>query len=69
MEIVRVSKRFQVVIPERIRKEAGIKPGDEMVAISKHKILHYIPVSSIKDTKGMTLGLETKDLRDETDPL
>ncbi|MDH2901534.1 MAG: AbrB/MazE/SpoVT family DNA-binding domain-containing protein [archaeon] len=68
METVKVSKKYQVVIPESIRKEAGIKPGDKMIALSKHKILHYIPVRSLKDTKGMTPGLNTKDLRDETDP-
>ena len=68
METVKVSKKYQVVIPESIRKKAGIKPGDKMIAISKHKILHYIPVRSLKGTKGMTPGLNTKDLRDETDP-
>ncbi len=36
-----------------------------MIAISKRKILHYIPVRSLKDTKGMTPGLDTKDLRDD----
>jgi AbrB family looped-hinge helix DNA binding protein len=68
METVKVSKKYQVVIPEKLRKEAGIKPGDKMIAISKHRILHYIPVRSIKDTKGMTPGLDTKALRDENDP-
>jgi len=68
METVKVSKKYQVVIPEKLRIEAGIKPGDKMVAISKHKILHYIPVRSLKDTKGMTPGLDTKELRDEIDP-
>ena len=68
METVKVSKKYQVVIPEKIRKEAGIKPGDKMIAISKHKVLHYVPVRAIKDTKGITLGLDTKDLRDEDDP-
>jgi AbrB family looped-hinge helix DNA binding protein len=67
METVKVSKKYQVVIPEKLRKEAGIKPGDKMVALSKHKILHYIPVRPLKDTKGITPGLNTKDLRDETD--
>lgn len=67
METVKVSKKYQVVIPEKIRKEAGIKPGDKMIAISKHRILHYVPVKSIKDTKGITPGLDTKDLRDEID--
>jgi len=68
METVKVSKKYQVVIPEKLRKEAGIKPGDKMIAISKHKILHYIPVRPIRDSKGMTPGLDTIDLRDETDP-
>lgn len=67
METVKVSKKYQVVIPEKIRKETGIKPGDKMIAISKHKILHYVPVRAIKETKGITSGLDTKDLRDETD--
>jgi AbrB family looped-hinge helix DNA binding protein len=67
METVKVSKKYQVVIPEKIRKEAGIKPGDKMIAISKHKILHYVPVRTIRDTKGITPGLDTKDLRDESD--
>jgi AbrB family looped-hinge helix DNA binding protein len=67
METVKVSKKYQVVIPEKIRKEAGIKPGDKMIAISKHKILHYVPVRAIRDTKGITPGLDTKDLRDESD--
>jgi AbrB family looped-hinge helix DNA binding protein len=65
METVKVSKKYQVVIPEKIRKEAGIKPGDKMIAISKHRVLHYVPVRAIKDTRGITLGLDTKDLRDE----
>lgn len=60
-----MSKKYQVVIPEKIRKQAGIKPGDKMIAISKHKVLHYVPVKSIKETKGITPGLDTKDLRDE----
>lgn len=64
---MKVSKKYQVVIPEKIRKDAGIKPGDKMIAISKHRVLHYVPLRSIKDTKGMTPGLDTKHLRDETD--
>jgi AbrB family looped-hinge helix DNA binding protein len=64
---VRVGPKYQVVIPEKIRKEAGIKPGDKMIAISKHRILLYVPVMAIKDAKGITPGLDTKGLRDETD--
>ena len=67
MENVRVSKKFQVVIPQRLRIEAGIKPGDTMVAIVKNGILQYVPVRPLKGTKGMVKGLDTKHLRDEQD--
>ena len=67
METVTVSKKYQVVIPEKLRKQSGIKPGDKMVAITKHGIIQYIPIRPLKETEGMILGLNTKDLRDESD--
>ena len=67
METVKVSRKFQVVIPEKLREEAHIKPGDKMVAISKHGILQYVPVRPMKGTKGMVPGMDTKELRDETE--
>jgi len=67
METVTVSKKYQVVIPEKLRKEAKIKPGDKMVAITKHGIIQYIPVRPLKETKGFILGLDTEELRDESD--
>ncbi len=65
MESVKVSRKYQVVIPEKLRREAGIKPGDRMVAIVKNGILQYVPVRPLRETKGMIRGLDTKQLRDE----
>jgi len=67
METVKVSKKYQVVIPERLREQAKIRPGDMMVAIAKHGILQYIPVRSMDKTKGMIKGLDVVGLRDESD--
>jgi len=67
METVTVSKKYQVVIPEKLRKEAKIKPGDKMVAITKHGIIQYIPVRPLKETKGFISGLDTEELRDESE--
>jgi AbrB family looped-hinge helix DNA binding protein len=67
MNTVKVSKKYQVVIPENLRHEAHIKPGDKMMVIAKHGILQYVPVRSIKETKGMIRGLDVTDLRDKTD--
>ena len=67
METVKVSRKYQVVIPEKIRQEAGIKPGDRMVANTKHGILQYVPVRPFSKTRGMVPGLDTAGLRDETE--
>jgi AbrB family looped-hinge helix DNA binding protein len=67
METVTVSKKYQIVIPEQLRKKAGIKPGDKMIAITKHGIIQYIPICPLKETKGFISGLDTENLRDETE--
>ena len=67
LETVTVSKKYQIVIPEKLRKKSGIKPGDKMVAITKHGILQYIPVRPLSETEGFIPGLDTENLRDESD--
>jgi AbrB family looped-hinge helix DNA binding protein len=69
METVTVSKKYQVVIPEKLRREAGIRPGDKMVALAKHGILHYVPVRPVRETKGLLPGMTVEGLRDERDRL
>ncbi|MCI4327551.1 MAG: AbrB/MazE/SpoVT family DNA-binding domain-containing protein [Thermoplasmata archaeon] len=67
METDTVSPKYQVVIPARVREEFNIRAGDKMAVIVKHGILHYVPVRPFDQTKGMTLGLDAKDLRDTHD--
>ncbi len=67
MDAVTVSPKYQVVIPERVREEFHIRPGDRMAVIVKHGILHYVPVRPFDQTKGMTPGLDVKNLRDKRD--
>ena len=67
MEFVTVSCKSQVVIPEKVRREAGIKPGDKMAVIVKNRIIYYVPIKPLEATKGMISGLDTKNLRAEHD--
>jgi len=67
MEMVTVSKKYQMVIPQRLRKKAGIKPGDKMIALTKHGIIQYIPVRPLKETEGFIPGLDSKNLREKSD--
>jgi AbrB family looped-hinge helix DNA binding protein len=65
METVKVSKKYRLVIPATLREDAGIRPGDRMVAILKNGILQYVQVRPLRETKGMIPGLNTENLRDE----
>lgn len=66
MEVVRVSQKFQVVIPRSIRKAMKIKPGERMVMVQKEGVVHMIPVGDIKGVKGIAKGVTTRGLRDES---
>ena len=69
MEIVTVSPRFQVVIPERVRKERGIHAGDRIAVVVKHGVIQLIPVRAFSDSGGMLRGMEVDsgDPRDHSD--
>ncbi|MFH1773590.1 MAG: AbrB/MazE/SpoVT family DNA-binding domain-containing protein [Methanobacteriota archaeon] len=67
METVRVSSKFQVVIPKSIREILNIKPGEEIVMIEKDRAVHMIPVRDIKKARGIARGVTTKSLRDESE--
>lgn len=64
MDAVTVSEKFELVIPKSVRREFNIQPGDRMALFAKDGILHYVPVRPFAQTKGMTPGLNTHDIRD-----
>jgi AbrB family looped-hinge helix DNA binding protein len=67
MVIVKISSKFQVVIPEEVRKKANIKPGQKVVVIEKDGIISIIPQRNIRDLKGTMKELSTENIRDEGD--
>lgn len=67
MEAVTVSSKFQVVIPEEIRKKIGIKAKQKMVVIEKDGVLHLIPQRPIEELRGFIKGITPEKIRDEED--
>jgi AbrB family looped-hinge helix DNA binding protein len=69
METVTVSSKYQVVIPESVRKEYHIRPGDKMAVIVKHGVVHLARMHPFKESKGFLKGLDLdlSDLRDHHD--
>jgi len=67
MDTVKVSPKFQVVIPREVRERAGIKPGDRMVVLQKGDVIYLVRVGDIKSRKGFAKGVSSKGVRDESE--
>ncbi len=59
MAVVKVSPKFQVVIPKEIRENSGIKVGSKMDIFVYDGRIELVPLKSIKSLKGSLPGLDT----------
>ena len=64
MPIVKVSPKFQVVIPKEIRENSGIKVGSKMDIFVYDGRIELVPIKSIKSLKGSLSGIDTNIQRD-----
>ena len=68
MEKVKVSPKFQVVIPKKIREQMHLKPGVELHVYVLDGVIRLSPPRSIKDLRGIAKGISWKDdYRDHAD--
>jgi AbrB family looped-hinge helix DNA binding protein len=59
MAVVKVSPKYQVVIPQQIREALGIAPGQKVQAIQYIDRIEFIPVKPLKRMRGFLAGLDT----------
>jgi len=69
MNTVTVSPKFQVVIPETIRKQMGIKPGQQFEVMEYEGCLEFVPVQDVRSLRGSLKGLNLKAIREKEDRL
>jgi AbrB family looped-hinge helix DNA binding protein len=68
METVKVSPKFQVVIPKKVREVLELKPGEELQIYILDKSIRLHRPRSIKDLRGIAKGMQWKDEdRDHTE--
>ena len=67
MDTVKVSPKFQVVIPKEIRESLELRAGEKMAMIEKGGTIHMIPIGSIKSMRGFLGEISSKGLRDESE--
>ncbi|HEV2205737.1 MAG TPA: AbrB/MazE/SpoVT family DNA-binding domain-containing protein [Candidatus Acidoferrales bacterium] len=65
---VKVSPKFQIVIPKEVREELNIQPGQELVMYSFEGIIRLSRSRSIKELRGIAKGIRWRDeYRDHTE--
>jgi len=64
MSTVRVSPKFQVVIPLEIRQALRLRPGQKLQVLRFENRIELIPVPDIKAMCGFARGIDTSVPRD-----
>lgn len=67
MGVVTLSSKYQIVIPQDVRKKIDLKPGQKIVVVEKDGVVHLIPQRPIKEMRGFVKGVDTRKLRNEED--
>jgi AbrB family looped-hinge helix DNA binding protein len=60
MQTVTVSPKYQVVIPAKVRKSLGIRPGQKVQVVQYEGRIELIPVVPIKKARGFLRGIDTQ---------
>ena len=70
MTQVKLSRKYQIVIPQDVRDDLGLKPGQlfEVFALDGQLVV-AVPARPISESFGMFPGLDTSDPRDHEDRL
>lgn len=69
MNAVTVSPKFQIVIPQAVREQLNVRPGQKMQVIVYNNRVVLIPVRPIAEARGSLKGISTDVQRDEDDRL
>jgi len=59
MNTVTISPKFQVVIPQAIRKSLGLQPGQKVQAILYENRIELIPIKPMPSMRGFLRGIDT----------
>ena len=59
MEVIKVSPKYQVVIPLRVRESLQLQPGQKLHVLLYKNRIELIPEKKISDMKGFLRGIDT----------
>ncbi len=59
MEAVKISPKYQVVIPKKLRELLNLSPGQKVQMVAFEDRIEMIPVKKISEMKGFLKGIDT----------
>ena len=65
MEAVKISPKFQVVIPKKVRESLQLKPGQQMQVIEYGNRIELIPTKSVESMRGFMAGINIEFKRED----
>ncbi|MFB3920280.1 MAG: AbrB/MazE/SpoVT family DNA-binding domain-containing protein [Terriglobia bacterium] len=65
MSTVKVSPKFQVVIPREVRESLGIRVGQRVQVLMYEGRVEFVPIKPMKQMRGFLTGIDTAVPRDE----
>lgn len=65
MPTVKVSPKFQVVIPREVRDSMGIQAGEKVQVFQYEHRLEIVPVRRMSKMRGFLRGIDTTVPRDD----
>lgn len=65
MITVKISPKYQVVIPKEIRNKLKLRPGQKMQILQFGERIEFILLKNIKDARGFLKGMDTNIEREE----
>ncbi len=63
--VVKVSPKYQIVIPQNIRESLHIHPGEKAQVIQYENRIEFIPIRPIKKMRGFLKGINTDISREK----
>jgi AbrB family looped-hinge helix DNA binding protein len=62
---VKLSPKYQIVIPEDVRKSLDVKPGQQFEVFAINGCIEIVPVPTPKEARGLVRGIDTRIVREK----
>lgn len=67
METARLSTKYQLVIPKRVREALDLRPGQRFTVVVKGNVVSLVPVGDLRRLRGILPTANTGGVRDRSD--